>query len=130
MVFLAPPVELLPAPLRAQIVRGHQEREQRRTDNSVVQEGGQLLGTIDVLVGPIALVEEDRNFLELGGAGQLCPEVLGKLLRPELQVGVVPAGERAVAVADEQVVLKWLTEKRHGPSWTRVMSRLRYLGGW
>jgi hypothetical protein len=38
------------------------------------------------------------------------------------------AGERAVAIADEQVVLKWLPKKRHRPAWMRVMSGLRTWG--
>ena len=69
---------------------------------------GQVGRAVDAFVGPLALVKKYGDLLELRGARQFGPEVLGEFLRPAFQVGVVLTLERAVAVADEQVVLEWL----------------------
>ena len=63
------------------------------------------------------------DVFELRGAGELSPELFGKLLGPALQMGVMLALECAVAVADEQVVSESFAQERHWPACTFLSQR-------
>ena len=110
---LQPPVALVRAPLRGEVVGRHQHHQQRSAGDLLLQLGGERRHRIEALLRAVVLVAEHAQAgAEAPIGAQLALELVREGGRPWLEIGTT-AAVVAVAVAHEQVVAEGLSDVGH-----------------